>query len=384
MRAGSLLRSNVGLPAFYLAIAAALWLPGVSGAQPAEQKRYPWDHQPGECFQPSTQADDLTRLSCAAPGWTDFAQAKTNFDRLLADPDYDLIERAANDLGFSAERFASGEYLFEALYLSMVGNFQITGVQGARQAAEWTAAKGGEGYSRLAEALVYYGQAWNVRGSRAARTVSPEAWDLFYSLLEKSDATLNVSSEKLRRTGPWHALKLSIAFHHPRYKADRLTLLKSAIAEWPDYLAVYTIPMEILHPRRGGSFELMEGVAQFALENTRTKHGAAIYALAYEWIFRMDHRHSIAESNVDWPTMRLGFRDVETKRMVRPWMWKNFAGLACQVGDRTEARRLYALYDKSEDAASRTDSDPCRTYANAPSDAKDAIGASGARGPRRP
>jgi hypothetical protein len=126
----------------------------------------------------------------------------------------------------------------------------------------------------------------------------------------------------------------------------------------------------------------MEGVARFALENTRPEHGAARYALAYEWVFRLDGRYSISESRVDWPTMKQGFRDVETNRAVRPWMWKNFAGLACQVGDRTEARRLYALHDGTKPAPSQQDPDPCRTFAAAPSDAKDAIGATGAPEPR--
>jgi hypothetical protein len=295
--------------------------------------------------------------------WIDFAQSKRKFDRLLADPDYDLIERAANELGYSRARFPTGEYHFEALYLSMVGMIQLTGVQGARIAKEWTAAKGAYGYAQLAQALVYYGRAWTVRTNQAAHTVSPEAWELFYSNLEQANSTLDSASARLKQSGPWHALKLSVAFHHPRYKSERLRLLQTASSAWPDYLAVYTIPMEIVHPKRGGSFELMEGVARFALSSTQGSHGAAIYALVYERAFRTDRDYSIASAMADWATLKQGFRDLESRRPLPPLLWRNFANLACHMRDKVEARRLYAIYDRLRDDTMAEDSDPCRQFA---------------------
>jgi hypothetical protein len=332
----------------------------------ADETKYPWDQRPPGCFEPATLAQ--RPRYCNAPEWTDFADSKRKFDRLLAEPDYQLVDRAAGELGFSQARFPSGEYHFEALYLSMVSNFQFTGAHGASIAKEWLQTAGQQGYGQLAQALVYYGRATNARTNRAARTVSPEAWELYYQNLEQSYATLEAASPRLKATGPWHALKVSLVFEHPKYAGERLKVLQAAVAAWPDYLALYVIPMERMHPQRGGSFELMEGVAQFTLSLTRATQGAAMYALAYERVFRTENAYTLNDSNVDWLLLKEGIRDIERRRSVTPLLWKNFAQLACQVDDQPEARRLYDIYDGilNGSLGSMTDeSDPCRAFAMA-------------------
>lgn len=351
-----------------LAVAGLTALPSA-----ASDKPYPWDHRPRKCFEPAPAKPDPSFAShCKAPGWTDFEQAKRNFVRLFIDPDFDLVERASNELGFSLERFPTGEYRFEALYEAMVVRFQYSSSIGEHLAMGWMHAKGPGGYAKVAEALVQYGRGWDVRGRKDPRIVSPEAWELFYGKLEEAYATLDSASPKIKQTAPWHSLRLSIAFQHPKLKVDRLKALRAASAAWPDHLPVYTIPMELMHPNRGGSFELMEAVGQFALEKTRASHGAAIYALVYERIFRKDGKFTVADSMADWGTLKQGFRDLEARRIGQPSTWKNLAALACQARDRPEARRLYSLYDNARNTMTPENPDPCRTFAETPSDAKDA------------
>jgi hypothetical protein len=331
----------------------------------ADEKRYPWDQRPPECFERAALASPPRY--CDAREWTDFAGSKGKFDRLLVEPDYELIDRAAGELGFSQARFPSGEYHFEALYLAMVANFQFTGAHGATIAKEWLQAAP-HGYAQLAQALVYYGRATNARTNRAARTVSPEAWELYYGNLEQAYVALEATSPALKRTGPWHALQLSIAFEHPKYASERLKTLQAAVTAWPDYLALYVIPMERMHPTHGGTFQLMEGVAQYTLSLTRATQGAAMYALAYERVFRMESAYTVNNSSVDWLLLKEGIRDIERRRAVTPLLWKNFAQLACQVRDRPEARRLYDMYDgllNGSLPAVADESDPCRAFAMA-------------------
>ena len=163
-------------------------------------------------------------------------------------------------------------------------------------------------------------------------------------------------------------MKVSIAFEHPKYATERLKILQTAVAAWPDYLTLYVIPMERMHPKRGGSFELMEGVAQFTLSLTHATQGAAMYALAYERLFRTETAYSLNDSNVDWLLLKVGIRDIERQRAVTPLLWKNFAQLACQVRDKPEARRLYEIYDARLSASLPPlpdNSDPCRAFAMA-------------------
>lgn len=323
----------------------------------------PWSAECRERFEAwAAGRVDSLGPECQTPAWSDFAQSKFTVDGLLADPNYDRLDSAANELGFSDKRFPTGEYHFEALYLSMEF-FQARGPRGARIAREWAAAKGLEGYARLAQALVYYGRAWDLRGGRDPRTLSPEAWELFYSNLELANGALDTASPRLKQTGPWHALKLSVAFDHPKYKDERLKLVKAASAAWPDYLAVYTIPMEKVGPNYGGSFELVEGVARYALSLTQATHGAAIYALAYERLFHFEGRYTIAQSRADWGLMKQGIRDLEKRSDSWPVLWRSFANMACQFRDPAETQRLYAVYDKKRDPDIPPDTDACRSFA---------------------
>ncbi|MEO8718471.1 MAG: hypothetical protein ABI423_09665 [Burkholderiales bacterium] len=306
----------------------------------------------------------LLNPACRGQDWADYEQSKSNFGSLLVTPDYDLIERASQELGFSREKFATGEYLFEALYTTLSTSLDFDGAHGARFVEQWLSAKGSAGYAYLGKALVQYHGAWKARGTGFANTVTPEAWDAFYKGLAEANATLDSSSAMLKQMGPWHALKLAIVFAHPKLESERPKALQAASLAWPDYLTVYSIPMERMHPRWGGSYELMEGVARFALDRTKAEHGASIYALLYERQFREDCDCTLADSKADWTLMKQGFRDADKRRALQPLRTKRFAALACQVRDRDEARRLYEIYDKVRDRSAGEEPDACRIFAS--------------------
>jgi len=123
--------------------------------------------------------------------------------------------------------------------------------------------------------------------------------------------------------------------------------------------------MQFAHPKWGGSFEVMDGIARFAAEKTRERLGVAMYAVLYERLFRGDSAYTLRDANVDWTMMKQGFRDVESHGIGQPWIWKNFAGLACQIRDRDEARRLYGVYDRIRNSDVPEAADSCRLFATA-------------------
>lgn len=342
----------------------------IAQERPGYDQRYPWDKRWKKCFaDPKEFPDVLTLRDCRPPEWNDYRQARLNvFSLVGANPNYDLLDRASNELGFSRQKFPTGEYLFEALFYALDDAMETISRSstGAAQrfAEEWSRAKGDDGYARLMRAVVQYHEAWQARGTGYANTVTPEGWKLFFSKLEEANATLDSSSAKLKETGAWHALKLRLVFAHPKFKNDRMKVVQDATAAWPDYLAVYSIPMAYMHPRWGGTYELMEGVAQLALQKTRTEQGAAMYALVYEDQFRADCDCTLADSKVDWPTMKQGMRDVESHYAVTPDRLKHFAGMACQMRDRDEAKRWYGAYDKLKRPDPDEAPDPCRVFAS--------------------
>jgi len=355
---------------FRVAVAMLVFPVICAAQQPDAAKRYPWDQRQKKCFaDPKEFPDTLLDPGCRPPQWKNFEETAANFGSLLGpNVDFDLIERASEELGFSRQKFSTGEYLFEPLYRTLDRSMNA----GARNAPalaqrfvdEWSRAKGDDGYARLTRALLQFNQAWQARGGGYANTVAPEGWKVFRSKLEQANATLDSASPRLKQTGPWHALKLNVVFAHPELERQRVEAVQAATAAWPDYLAVYSIPMNYMHPRWGGSYELMEGVAQMALQKTRAEYGAAIYALVYERQFRADCDCTLADAKVDWPTMKQGMRDVQARYTVTPARLKHFAGMACQMRDRDEAKHFYAQYDKLKRPDADDQPDPCRLFAS--------------------
>lgn len=281
------------------------------------------------------------------------------------DRDLDLVQRAEHDLGYSRERFPSGEYRFEAWYVGLRIAFRNVW-HNSQLPGEWKREKGGDGYAVLAEAILRLGEAEEIRGHAAARHMTPEAWELYHLTLDEANAQLEAASASVKAMGGWHDMKLEVVFQHPDFESERLERVKAAVAAWPDYLPVYTTPMKYSHPERGGSFELMDAIARYALENTRQAQGAAMYAKAYIRFFSGtgDGRYTLRDTRADWPLMKQGFRDMEAQENAPAGYFKSFASLACQMRDREEARRLYAVYDARRGAPAKDrDPDPCRLFA---------------------
>lgn len=145
--------------------------------------------------------------------------------------------------------------------------------------------------------------------------------------------------------------------------SKRAELLDAAVRDWPDSVAMYDAPMAFAFPRWNGSFQMMDGIARRATEQTRPRLGAAMYAMVYERAFRGDGEYTLADSQVDWNLMKQGFIDLESRQLGERWIWGNFASLACQMRDRQEAKRLFEVSDRVNPGAKVGNDSPCRTFA---------------------
>jgi hypothetical protein len=328
--------------------------------QRAELKRPPWDTRPPKCFI-SPEVMRLSPNCVAEPDWPSFSKTISRVRDLFVYDDYALLAWAEKELGFSDEKFPSGEYRFEAFNLTLVQQFSTSDEYTKEMLEKWRAANPDQGYAKLAEALMLYNNAWEIRGGGYANTVNPEAWRLFYNKLAEANEVLDNSSPQLKKMGPWYLLKLKIANQHPELKVGLSKLFDDATTSWPDFLPIYTQQMEFAKPKWGGSFEKMELVAQFAYKKTSEKLGASMYARSYERVFIQPESYTLRDSKVDWNLMKQGFRDIESQK-APTGMWKNFAALACQMRDQKEALRLYQLHDRTNPNNFGA-SDPCRNFA---------------------
>lgn len=324
-----------------------------SAAQP---KRYPWDQRQPKCFLP----DAIPSAQCKANDWPDYGESKRHIDRLLIEPDYDLLERAENELGFSEKQFPSGYYYFDAWFLSLDAMLKYQSQPMYKVVSGWAKAKGEGGYVKLAEALLRYGEGYQAAGGGFPNRESPEGWEIYRRKLREANQALDAASDRLKRIGPWYIVKMRVAYQLPELKGSREELLDAASKLWPEYTKIYTTGMEFSLPSRGGSYQEVDRIARLAAERTKAKWGTSWYAISYQQLTRTVCDCVLAETKVDWALMKRSFRDYEARGRGNESVYKAYADIACTMRDRAEARRLLELSDK---ASTDRSPGPCREFA---------------------
>lgn len=323
--------------------------------------RYPWDNRPLKCFA-SPEAASFEPCKPRAD-WPDLFTANMRFQTLLSaaeadDNGFSALERAANELGRSAQRFPQGEYYFESLHIALTSWLHVHGEKGSALMQKWVDAEPASDFALVALALSRREQAWAARGQGYANTVSPEGWRIYAAKLDEADALLEKASPALRRIGSWQIARVLVTWENSRLQPKRMDVLNDATNLWPEAAPVYRIPFGYSEPKYGGSMRYMDAIAQLAAK----KGGAALYAQLYARHFSGHGEYTLADSAVNWKLMKQGFRELEG-RPSTPTRWQFFAKAACQMRDKDEARRLYALQDRAGGASASPAADPCRDYA---------------------
>lgn len=326
---------------------------------PAPAKRYPWDMRQPKCFLP----DAIPSRQCMAEDWPSYLETKERVQRLLVNPDLDLILRAEKDLGFSQKRFPTGQYYFEAWYSALETILSDSNPRSYQLVEEWAKAEGKDGYVKIAEALLQYGEAWRARGPGFGNSVSREGWNIYERKLREANQVLDSAPDPVKGLGAWYALKLRIAYQLPDPDASRARLLAAGTDLWPDYVPLYGISMLHSLPRWGGTYKQVDEIAHMAYEKSRARWGASLYSLAYGLIFSTRCDCTIADTLVDWDLMKQGLRDIEKQGGGNAEVWHGYATFACDMRDRKEARRLLELSDKLRTNRSAAPPDPCREFA---------------------
>jgi hypothetical protein len=344
-----------------LLVAGCCWVATSSAQVQGDLVRYPWDNRWPKCFAPG---GDLIEFCREPANWPDFATTVGRVQSLLMAQDTTLLHRATVDLALGSVRFKTGQYHFEAWYRALRSQLPYVNDNALGFIEGWRKSEGTASPAIIVDAIALLGQAWRARGNDVASTVSPEAWTIFYEKLAQADALLDSASSEVKRLGPWHILKVQLAYGQRDFRHKRFDVLKDAVAAWPDSTLLYETPMAMSSPAWGGSFELMDAVARVAAQSAQSRTSAAMYALVYEQAFRGSSTYSLLSTKVDWNLVKQGFQDLERSGQFPSWIWQNFASLACQMRDRDEAKRLYELHDRQAGSTSSPkSSDPCRAFA---------------------
>ena len=188
----------------------------------------------------------------------DYPETVSRVGDLFIEPDFELVARAERDLAYSDQRFASGDYHFDAWYAGLQRLFEYQPERGRRAVEKWKSLLGSDGSVALAEALILYGEAWEARGPGKANTVSPEGWKLYGANLEKSLAVLDQAPPKIKAIPTWNALRLGYPLAAIRQEAG--SLKKSEIRALDGRCtSASTRSQPRIVPKMGGDFDAVRG-----------------------------------------------------------------------------------------------------------------------------
>ena len=298
-------------------------------AQTAPQTRYPWDKRPEFCFQRDTP--DVPQ--CASDDWPTWHATLERVTYLYEFEQFVLLERALKELVASKKVFVNGDSPASAAYWAFRILMRGPGVDPSHQGtiARWKAAIPGSDFAAFAEARFLYANAWNVRGSGFAGSVSRESWELFDIRLQEAESVLRNSSETLKNTPLWHNLMLAIAQDGTRGRSRADAVFEEAVRRWPRYFEFYEVRLTRLVPKWGGSWAEVESFIDRWSRKLAPSEGASAYARLYVSV--KNQGVTPDQTAMDWARMKASFEDL-TKRYPDPAFKNLYASYACFARDK--------------------------------------------------
>lgn len=267
---------------------------------------------------------------CVTGKWDSLGRAMSEFSFLYMFQNWARLERFLQANHEPGRVYDDGEFAPQAIIKAIEQQLPVGGItpMAAQQLQAWKKAAPDSAFVPIAEALFQRGEAWKYRGSGFANTVSPEAWQLFHEWLRKAEVTLDGAPAATKASPMWHQVRLTIALDSSRLSVSVPEAFNAAVAAFPEYTPFYLTMAARLVPKWGGSFAEVEALARTAVKNTKS---TGAYARVYWRVVTMGY--SPADTKVDWPTARDGFREL-VNRFPNQRFSENYASFACWARDK--------------------------------------------------
>ena len=194
----------------------------------------------------------------------------------------------------------------------------------------------GKHFVALAEAQYWIDYAWNARGDGYASSVTPEGWKLFHERLEKAEKILNETKSYSAEIPTWYVEMIDVQSALGRSEEDRDKTFLEGTKRYKTFYPTYFTMLHYLSPKWGGSWETVDNLIKWSVDNTKEIDGNSMYARLY-WAASGELREGeslFKNTRVSWPKMRNGFEDLMVRHPKSNWNLNNFAKFACEAGDR--------------------------------------------------
>jgi len=188
----------------------------------------------------------------------------------------------------------------------------------------------------LAEAQYWAEYAWNARGQGYASSVTREGWKLFHERLEKAEKVLIDTKSYSSELPTWYDQMILVQSALGRSEEDRDKTFIEGTKRYKTFYSTYFTMLNYLSPKWGGTWETVDNLVKWSVDNTKEIDGNSMYARLY-WVAsgELPEGESLFKNTrASWPKMKTGFEDLIARHPKSNWNLNNFAKFACQAGDK--------------------------------------------------
>jgi hypothetical protein len=230
----------------------------------------------------------------------------------------------------------------------------------------WATGRPDSALAQLLYARALYARAWSFRGGDYADRVPPQAWKEFKRYIALARAQLDEHAELLKDESTADVYMMMVGRSDNLSFAQLHALAVDTVKRNPVDDGGFTELAVAALPKWGGNARLFDKVAREANQRLMPHAGQAMYAFIYDDNASGFQGELFQRSEVDWPTMRQGFRDW-LAHYPSAYMLNRFALQACHAQDRpTTLDLLDRIGNKPMDRAWHNEFEGCRRWAKEP------------------
>jgi hypothetical protein len=178
--------------------------------------------------------------------------------------------------------------------------------------------------------------AWNARGTGFSSSVAEEGWKLFKERLLNAEKLLIDNKAKASAVPLWYTQMIVVQTALGRPKKARDEVFVEGARRYKKYYGLYKSMRSFLDPRWGGSFEAVDNLIKWSVNNTRDIMGDRMYATLYAGLRynMLPDQSFFKDTLVDWERFRKAqFAEIKSYPLAYE-MQNQFAAIACEKGDK--------------------------------------------------
>jgi hypothetical protein len=347
-------------PAMMLAISlsALLWPSAQCQASPAGQgpslgdiaRQNRKSKTPSDAAKPETKqlVDHIGSAgSDSITGAEGQYQYQSNMQQLLAQREFEALDKAAGKARSSKARFRGGIwqlYIFYEAVSAPVGGSSASEADWnalIETLKKWTALRPQSITARVALAEAYNNWGSKARGTGYGDSVTDQGWQLLATRVEQAERILVDAAKLPERCPYWFEAMQHVAVVEGWDKSQALALLNQAVASEPGYYHFYREYTNFILPRWYGEEGEAAAFAKESSDHVGGSEGAFLYfELSTVIVCHCDTDRSRLAS-LSWEKIKRGYAAMEQMYGTSELKMNRFAYMAYLADDRASARPIF-------------------------------------------